>query len=593
MPEAGEQTRDEQAERLDSWKAIARHLGRDVRSVQRWERDRGLPIHRVPGARGGAVFAFRGELDHWLRSGSAAAEPPASPAPAARAAEVPKTRVPVQAFLWSGAAALVVILAALLIVRWRGREPSPAPGPIIAVLPLRNLSGDPREDYFVDGFTEELATELTHLGPPLRVISVQSTARYKGSGQSVREIARRLGAQLVVQGAVLREGQRVRVTSQLVDAASGAYLMARTDEGQVKDLLDFQRRIARNIAEQVRLRLSPTEQARLASVTEVDPEALDLYLQARYQYAKQTRESVRQSLALYQAAAARAPSFARAYVGIAEAHLALLQITAETPDTAAAQARLALERAIAIDPHSGEALGLLAYLDYWRDWDWPRAEREFRLALSEGERASTEQRFGAALLTRRRFAEGMAHLESAVELDPFGLSPRINLIEGLLDQKDFAGARRELVPLLERNPNFIGGHVLMAATAALQRDCAEADRQAHWLQVHYPSPMAQIVSVFGDACRGDLAAGRRTLDAAAAAASHGKMFASPFQFAIGYAAIGDRDTALAYLAKSANLREPLILAMGIELTFEPFRSDPRFIALEKRVHLIGGSEAGR
>lgn len=590
MKQAGETN----GERLDSWKAIARYLSRDIRSVQRWERERGLPVHRVPGERGGAVFAYPGELDRWLRSGSNGANgsieanapfaesgpdgqigspgalAPDAPAHGARAA-----------LAWGGGAVLALILAGLIVVLSRHERPR-LPAPSIAVLPLRNLSGDPRQDYFVDGFSEELATELTHLGP-LRVIADASTMPYKGSSKSPREIARELGVGLVLEGSVTRDGQRVRVTSQLVDAASGAYLTARTDDGEVKDLFDLQRRIARNIAEEVRVRLSPGEQARLASPAEVDPEALDLYLQGRYQYAKQSADSIRQSLALYQAAAARAPNFARAYVGMAEAETAMLQITAETPEESFRRERLALDRALAIDPHLGDARGLLASSYYWHDWNWPQAEREFRLALAEGALAPTEQRFGSALMTRGRFKEGMAHLQSALELDPLGQSPRVNQFFGLYFQRDYPDARRQLETVLGRSPDFLAGHVLLGLTATVQKDCPVADREAQWTRAHYPSPLANFVSALASACRGDLAAARGALESAGS--TPGNPFLSPYQLALGYALIHDSGTALSYLNKSADMHEPQILYLEVEPLFDSIRSDTRFLALEKRVRL--------
>jgi TolB-like protein len=556
---------EKNGERLDSWKAIARHLGRDIRSVQRWERERGLPVHRVPGKKGGAVFAYQEELDRWLRSG------------AQGAGEGAATRLP-----WAGAAALALIVALALILVWRHERSRPQV-PSIAVLPLRNLSGDPGQDYFADGFTEELATELTHLGP-LRVISTASTMQYKGSTKTVSQIARELGVGLVLEGSVTREGQRVRVTSQLVDGVSGASLSARTDVGEVKDVLDFQRRIAREIADQVRLQLSPEERARLASATEVDPQALDLYLQGRYQYAKQSADSIRQSLALYQAAVARAPSFAQAYVGIAEAEMAMLQITAVPPAEAFRQEKLALDRALAIDPHLGDAHGLLASRDYSYDWNWPQAEREFRLALAEGALAPTEQRFGSALITRGRFHEGMAHLQTALELDPLGESPRVTQYFGFYFQRDYASARRELESVLGGSPDFLAGHVLMGLTATVEKDCQTATLQAQWTHGHYPSPLADWMSALASACRGDVADARRSLESAAASSS-GKPFASPYQLALGYALIHDNATALSYLNQSADMREPQILYLEVEPLFDPIRSDAHFLALEKRVGL--------
>jgi TolB-like protein/Tfp pilus assembly protein PilF len=591
--------------RLDSWKAIARYLGRDIRSVQRWERERGLPIHRVPGVKGGTIFAYQGELDAWLLSGRGETSLPSDPEPAHIAHDTgdsgpaggnPAGAVPPAAvtlpeppstprgvpLLWYGAGGLLLVLAAVAVAFWRYQH-SASPPRSIAVLPLRNLSGDAGQDYFVDGLTEELTAEITQLRS-LRVIATSSTMHYKGSADSPVDIAKKLGVTLVLQGSVTREGNRVRVTSQLIDAATGTYLTARTEDAEVKDLLEVQHRIARDIAGEVRLRLSTEEKARLASVSEIDPQALDLYLRGRYQYAQQTADSIRQSLELFRAAVARAPTFARAYVGIAEAETALLQITAQTPEESFRQERDALDQALRIDPHLGEAHGLLASIYYWHDWDWPQAERQFRAALAEGALAPTEQRFGSALVSRSLFREGMVHLQSALELDPLGMSPRVNQFFGAYFQRDFAAARRQMAEVLDRNPDFLSGHALLGLTATVEHDCATAEQQAQWTRSHFPSPLAEFLAALASVCRGDSAEARRDLERADAAS--GKPFPSSYQLALGYTLIHDNDTALAYLARSADMHEPQILYLRVDPMLDSIRTDARFVALEKRVHLL-------
>jgi len=589
-----EQIGQSKGRRLDSWKAIAQYLDRDVRSVQRWERERGLPVYRLPGQKGGAVFAYESELEHWLRSGqkelststdseaqipdssaSTPLQPSAQILPAARA----RART-----IGVAIAVIAILLAAIAVLRWnlKSLRPYPSSARAIAVLPMQNLSGDAAQDYFADGFTEELVTELAQVRS-LRVISRTSTMLYKGSKKPLPEIARELQVNLILEGSVVRDRQRVRVTAQLIDALNDTHLWARTYDADVKDVLDIQSQISRAIAEDVRLDLSPEEKARLASIPTVDPEAHDLYLKASYQFAQQTANSIRQSLVLYQAAAAKDPSFAMAYVGIAQAEAALLQITAETPDESLRHERDALAKALTIDPHLGDAHGMLASLAYYRDWDWPRAEREFQLALAEGARAPTEQRYGVALSTRGRFEEGTAHLQSALELDPLGRSPRVGQFFGSYLQRKYAEGRHEMEELLSSNPDFMTGHLLLGLAAMMQHDCAEAAAQAEWTQKHFPSPVAEFEPALASSCSGDVPSARRHLEAAAA--SKGPAFASPYQIALGYAFIHDNETALSYLQKSAELREPQVLYIKTDPVFDEIRSDPRFVALEKKVGL--------
>jgi TolB-like protein/Tfp pilus assembly protein PilF len=574
--------------RLDSWKAIALHLDRDVRSVQRWEHERGLPVYRVPGQKGGAVFAYESELDSWLLSGGNGAVPDTGsiiPSAAGGNLEYSAYRKP---FVWAALALAMALVVGLVFLRRSAEAPVPAPPraapPILAVLPMANLSGDPGQEYFADGFTDELVTDLAQIRA-LRVISRTSTLPYKGSRKPLPQIARELHARYVLEGSVVREGARVRVTAQLIDAKTDTHISAHSYVGAVKDVFDVEDRISRAIVNDVDLDLSPGERARLAAAREIDPQAHDLYLKASYAFAQQTPDSIRQSLTLYKAAANKAPSFARAYLGIAQAETALLQITAESPAESVRREKEALAKALTIDPHLGDAHGMLATLTYTYDWDWPRAEREFRVALAEGAQAPTEQRFGAYLITRGQFEEGTAHVQKALELDPLGNSPRVNQFFGLYFQRKFADASRELVELLAQKPDFLAGHALLGLVSMIQHNCRETAAQAEWVGKHFASPLASFESALASICANDPADARRYL--ATASASNGRPYASPYQLALGYAAIHDHAAALSYLEKSAAIREPQILYLKVEPLFDGLRREARYIALEQRLGLLG------
>jgi TolB-like protein len=582
-----EQFRSTQQRRLDSWKAIAQYLGRDVRSVQRWERDRGLPVHRVPGQKGGAVFAYESELEEWLRSGpqesgavnSESEGEPSSVVPAANApAEARRKLVP---FLLTVSG---IILLAVLALRWRSQGKISLPASeSIAVLPLQNLSADATRDYFADGFTEELVTDLAQVHS-LRVISRTSTMVYKGSKEPLPQIARELHVKYILEGSVALDGQRVRVTAQLINAATDTHLWAKTYDGDVKDVLDIQSQISQAIVNDVRLDLSPEEQEHLAHVPAVDPEAHDLYLKASYAYGQQTPDSIRQSLNLYKQAVAKDPGFAMAYLGIAQAETALLQITAEPPEESFRKEEEALHKALEIDPHLGDAHGMLASIAYIRDWDWPRAEHEFQLALAEGARAPTEQRYGSYLITRGRFAEGTAHLQAALELDPLGRSPRVNQFFGLYFQRKYSEARAKIEEILTTSPDFLAGHLLLGLASFMQHDCGETNRQAAWSEKRFPAPVAHFELALASACTADFVTARQHLEIAGA--SKPPTFASPYQLALGYAVIHDKNNALAFLEKSAAAHEPQILYLKVDPMFDEIRSDPRYVALERRVGLF-------
>ncbi|MGA2002582.1 MAG: winged helix-turn-helix domain-containing protein [Terriglobales bacterium] len=453
----------------------------------------------------------------------------------------------------------------------------------IAVLPLQNLSNDASQDYFADGFTEELVTDIAQIRS-LRVISRTSTMTYKGTHKSLPEIARELHVDLVLEGSVVRDGNRVRVTAQLINAPTDTHLWAQTYESSVSNILDIQSQISRAIAEDIRLDLSPQEKERLAAVPTVDPEAHDLYLRASYQFGQQTADSIRQSLALYQAAVAKDPTFAMAYVGLAQAEAALVQITAESPETAIQHEKEALAKALEINPHLGDAHGLLASLAYYTDWDWPRAEREFQAALSEGARAPTEQRYGGALVTQGRFAEGNAHLQSALELDPLGKSPRVANFFGLYFQHRYSEARQKLEESLASSPDWLAGHGLMALLAATEHNCADAEKHTQWMLQKYPSPLTDFELSLVSSCHGDREQAHHYLEKAAA--YKGPAFVSPYQLALGYSYAGDKETAISYLLKSADIREPQVPYIRFDPLFDPIRDDPRYVALERKVGLV-------
>lgn len=584
-------TRPNPGRRLDSWKAIAQYLDRDVRSAQRWERDRRLPVHRLPG--GGAVFAYEGELDEWLTSGQVEASDGIE-ARTSTNAEVGFVEGSAKNFLGAttrlrltlivAAVVGVTVLAFLAFLSRLNHNLATSFRPnTIAVLPMQNLSGDLAEDYFVDGFTEELTTELAQVHA-LRVISRTSTMSYKGTKKPLPQIANELQVKYVLEGSVILDGPRVRVTAQLIDAPSDTHLWARSYDSDVKGVLDIQSQISRAIVTDVSLDLSPSERQRLASVPTVDADAHDLYLRASYQFGQQTPDSIRRSLELYRQAAAKDPSFAMAYLGIAQAEAAMLQITAESPGDAIETEKDALAKALAINPHLGDAYGLLASLSYYHDWDWPRAEHEFQAALAEGARAPTEQRYGSALITRGRFDEGTAHLQSALELDPLGKSPLVSQFYGFYFQRKYPEARRKLEGTLVSSPEWLAGHGLLSLVAATQRDCTEAEKQAQWMSQKYPSPFTDVLLSFASACRGDQVKARNHLEQAAS--YKGPAFVSPYQLALGYSFLGDKENALRYLQKSADIREPQVTYIKVDPLFDGLRSDPRYVALAQKLGLL-------
>jgi TolB-like protein len=589
--------------RLNSWKEIADFLDRDVRSVQRWEHERGLPVHRIPGQKGGAVFAYEAELETWLRSGQAKELANPDPAGDADGGSVPamgqklsdsqtdsaETRLRGRRGISEIAVAaglLTLIALGWFVVSHERKTPAEAvPAPVIrsiAVLPLRNLSGDPAQDYFADGFTEELVTDLAQIHS-LKVISRTSIMIYKGSSKPLPQIARELNVSAILEGAVTRSGNRVRVTAQLIDAQTDTHLWAQTYDADLKDVLDIQNQVSRAIVEDVRVQLSPEEKVRLATAPAVDPEAQDLYLRAKYEYAKLSPESLRKSLELFQQAAKKDPSYAAAYLGIGQAEFALIQLTAETPAEGIKRAQAALRKALELDPHSGDAHGMMAFIAYTWDWDWPSADREFQLALKEGGPGLSETRYGWSLATRGQFAEARAHLQAGVDEDPLNPAPRVSQMLALYLEHKYPEAKETLHGALDVSPDSLVAHILLGLIATVQHDCKEANAQAEWTAGKYPAPVSRALFAYASACDGQRDKSLQYLHDMETAKGPG--YVSSYQLALGYALLHEKDAAISNLQKSADLHEGQILYLKYEPIFDEIRSDARYIALEKKIGL--------
>jgi TolB-like protein len=318
IPENTPQPAEQPAsERLDSWKEIAAYLKREVRTVRRWEKTEKLPVHRHLHKKRGTVYAYKPELDRWWNNGRARLEQQEQMLAAAR----PRRR-----WIWAmGLVALPAALALLLALNLGGLRDRllgrPLPGEItsIAVLPLDNLSGDPEQEYFTDGMTEALLTELGKIGA-LRVISRQSVMQYKDSEKPLPEIARELNVDAAIEGSAVREGDRVRITIQLIQASPEQHLWAESYERDFTSALALQGEMARAIARQVRATVTPEEETRLASARLVDAGAYEAYLKGRYIFWNE--EHREESIRFFEEAIERDPAYAAAYSALAQSYAA-------------------------------------------------------------------------------------------------------------------------------------------------------------------------------------------------------------------------------------------------------------------------------
>jgi TolB-like protein len=366
--------------RLESWKEVAAYLNRDVTTVQRWEKREGMPVHRHLHDKRGSVYALRSELDAWRESRKLRLqqeeEKDVAPEPA------PEALIPTRRWLvLVGALALVALLTlAYVAVRKHAGSRRPPKINSLAVLPFENLSGDPTQDYFADGMTEELIGRLATI-PGLRVISRTSCMHFKNTQLSLPEIARLLAVDAIVEGSLVREGRQIRVHTQLIRAAAAEHIWAGEYQREYGNILEIQEEFTRNIVDEIEVNLTSKDRARLAAVRPVAPEAYQDYLKGRYYFNQRTADALNKSIRSFEQAIARESGYAPAYSGLAEAY-AMLGFRGGFPSKdALSHAKAAALKAVELDDDLAEPHASLAFIAQTYDWDWGAAEREYKRAL--------------------------------------------------------------------------------------------------------------------------------------------------------------------------------------------------------------------
>jgi len=478
--------------------------------------------------------------------------------------------------------AMAATIAALLLVAGGGvwlLWPAPARPAALVVLPFENLSADRANDYLADGITEELTNQLAQ-AKDLRVVARTSASLFKGKAVDVRDVGRKLGVSAVLEGSIAPAPEGLRITAQLNRTSDGTHLWSRSYTTASDGVLQVEQEIVRYVASAAAGR--PPVDTALADSTR-DAAAHDLYLRA-YHLALGAPPDYPGSLALFRQALARDPAYGNAYLGIARVDIAQVHMTARPPDEAIPDARAALETALRHNPASGEARGLLADITAVYDWNWPQAEREFRRALADGAQSTTRSLYGSLLATRGRFREAQAELRIAEDADPLGMAPRFNEFMAFYLERDYAAAGRVLQSMLDRRPDQFDARFMLGTLAFTRHDCATAREQYEWAAQRLAAPVTQAGLALSAACSGNRAAALAHIHQAEQPSAAG--YTSPYQIAICYSAIGDRDQALSWLERSAERREMQMLYLKYEPLFDGIRSDPRYVALERRVGLI-------
>jgi len=482
---------------------------------------------------------------------------------------------------WKSAAAGVVAIALILtaLVIWRARTSAPVTPMAVAVLPFLNLSGDAADDYLGDGISEELTETLAEFND-LRVVARTSAFQYKGKSADVREIGQNLRAAAVIEGSVARRDGQFHVIAQLIRTSDGYHLWSHIYDASLAELPSVEAGIARAARE----KLTPSSPAPKEVIAR-NPEAHDLYMRAAYEMNLRTEASERQAIALAQQAVERDPSFAQPYVVMAASESQLNTLLAQSPHAGAQRALADIAKALALDPQNSGAHAQNALLVYTDQWDWPQAEREFRLALAAGSHGPAENLYGWSLMTRGRFAEARQHLQTAAELDPLSLGPQLNQVSELMNERNYPEAKSKVEAILRTAPTNPVALYLVSTIAFWQGDCPAATAWSRKFLDAYPNAMSAAAALEG----AEFVCGR-PIDGKGAMAEqfkkHPSAYLSPYSSAASYAIGNDTEDAMSYLLKSAELREPVLMSLKVDRAFDSIRQDQRFIALERRLGLL-------
>jgi TolB-like protein/DNA-binding winged helix-turn-helix (wHTH) protein/Tfp pilus assembly protein PilF len=482
------------------------------------------------------------------------------------------------------ALALVLSLSILAVWLFRSRGPAPAGIRSLAVLPLENLSGDVSQNYFADGMTDELITDLAQISA-LRVISRTSVMAYKGARKPLPQIARELNVDAMVEGTVLRSGDQVRITAQLIEASTDKHLWSQSYEGELRDTLALQSRVASAIADQIRINLTPREQAALKNVKVVNPEAYESYLKGRYFWNKRTADGLKVALAYFKQATEEDPKYAKAYSGLADTYALLgdWQYAVMTPMEAFPKAKAAAVHALELDNTLGEAHNSLAFVLDGFDWDLDAGGKEFQRAIELNPGYATAHHWYAWHLSLLgRFDEAIVEMRKAENLDPLSLIINADLAELLGLAHAYDDSIRQSLKTIEMDPNFALAHNQLGQAYLQKHMYAEAIaelQKAVELSRDSPTCIANLARAY-------VASGKRSeavklLDDLKRRSSTGYSNAS--EIAMIYASLGDTDQAMNWLEKGFEERfNPGVL---LRPGFDPLRSDPRFEDLRRRIGL--------
>ena len=511
---------------------------------------------------------------------------PTQPSPSAEA-PVDPVRSKARALLIAAVLTIVAIAAILVLIPTLSRRAAATPSVhSIAVLPLANFSGDPNQEYFADGMTDELITDLAKIGG-VRVISRTSVMRYKGTSKGLPEIARELNVDGIIEGSVTRSGQRVRITAQLLYGPTDKHLWAETYDRDLGDVLSLQSDVAQAIAQRVRAQVTPLQQARFNAARPVNPESYDAYSKGRYHLWNQfgMAQSLNTAKTYFEEAVRKDPGFALAHSGLADAFLYLAIFRHVSPESNYRPAEDAVRQTLTLDDSIGEAHDTLAVLSWRYDWDWDATERELNQAIALAPSYSCAHEDRAEYLAfRGRRSEAEAEVAKSQELDTSGYSA---LAEAAVyyQLRDFDRLIKVSRGGMVLNPNEWFEHFYLGAgyegTGKRLEAISEYQKAVELSGGDQDATAALAHAYAGIGRKAETQKILRDFEQKST-----KVYVSPYLIATLYAALGDKDSAFKFLEKAYREKSlDISWYLKTDLRIDNLRSDPRYQNLVRRVGL--------
>jgi TolB-like protein/DNA-binding winged helix-turn-helix (wHTH) protein/Flp pilus assembly protein TadD len=479
--------------------------------------------------------------------------------------------------------AVLFALPLLSYMAWRRTHvirSATSPQLMLAVLPFENLSGDPNQEYFSDGLTEEMIAQVGALSPDrLGVIARTTSMAYKHTSKSVRQIGEELGVDYILESSVRRDGNQLRVSAQLIRTSDQVHIWAESYDRETSNSIAIQEDLAQKVAEQIEVKLSPLYERRIASPHPINPQASEAYLRGRFFSNQFTAEGYRKAITYFQQAIDLDPSFAEAYSGLTDSYLFLVITDVLSPEDGSSKALDSARRAVSLGENVAEAHNSLANVVMNLQWNWSGAETEFKRAIELNPSYSNEHRIYAALLAAMaRHREAWEQISQAMRSDPLSLPNNAEVVRSLYYARQYDQALDQGRKAMQLDPNYYRTHFWLARVYEQKKMYNEAIAESSKVLNAMPDSNLGLTELaYSLAVAGRERESREILKGLEKRSK--EAFVPAYNLAVIHLALNDRDSALDYLQKAYQERDWAMFVLEVEPRLDPLRSDLRFQAL--------------